>query len=53
MTHILYITPYYPPEKAVAAICISEFTTRLVKRGYEVTVLTTVPNHPTGIVPRE
>ena len=53
MTHILYITPYYPPEKAVAGICISEFTTRLVRRGYEVTVLTTVPNHPTGIVPPE
>lgn len=53
MTHILHISPYYPPEKGVAAVCVSEFATRLVKRGYEVTVLTTVPNNPTGIVPPE
>ncbi len=53
MAHILYISPYYPPEKGVAAVCVSEFATRLVKRGYEVTVLTTVPNNPTGIVPPE
>src|SRR5437588_4819103 len=51
MTHILFITPYYPPEKAAPAIRISETATRLVQRGYEVTVLTTVPNYPTGIVP--
>jgi putative colanic acid biosynthesis glycosyltransferase WcaI len=53
MTHILYISLYYPPEKGVAAVCVSEFAKRLVKRGYEVTMLTTVPNHPTGIVPPE
>jgi colanic acid biosynthesis glycosyl transferase WcaI len=53
MTHVLYISAYYPPEKGVAAVCVSEFATRLVKRGYQVTVLTTVPNHPTGIVPPE
>src|SRR5437899_10307175 len=53
MTHILYISLYYPPEKGVAAVCVSEFAKRLVKRGYEVTMLTTIPNHPTGIVPSE
>lgn len=53
MTHILFITPYYPPEKAVPAIRISETAAQLVQRGYEVTVLTTIPNHPTGIVPPE
>ena len=53
MTHILYISPNYPPEKGVVAACVSEYATRLAKRGYEVTVLTTVPNHPTGIVPPE
>jgi len=53
MTHILYISAYYPPEKGVAAVCVSEFATRLAKRGYQVTMLTTVPNHPTGIVPPE
>ena len=53
MTHVLYISAYYPPEKGVAGVCVSEFATRLVKRGYQVTVLTTVPSHPTGIVPPE
>ncbi len=53
MKHILFITPYYPPEKAAAAVRISETAMCLVRRGYEVTVLTTVPNYPTGIVPEE
>src|SRR5207247_9761374 len=53
MTHILFITPYYPPETAAPAIRISETAARLVQRGYQVTVLTTVPNYPTGIVPAE
>ncbi len=53
MTHILFITPYYPPEKGAAAVRVSETATRLVKRGHQVTVLTTLPNYPTGIVPEE
>jgi putative colanic acid biosynthesis glycosyltransferase WcaI len=53
LTHILFITPYYPPEKAAPAIRISETAARLVQRGYQVTVLTTVPNYPVGIVPPE
>ncbi|MDQ2887829.1 MAG: sugar transferase [Chloroflexota bacterium] len=51
MPHILFVTLYYPPEKAAPAVRISETTARLVAQGYEVTVLTTVPNYPTGIVP--
>ncbi len=51
MTHVLFISPYYPPEKAAAAVCINETAKSLVKRGYQVTVLTTVPNYPNGIVP--
>ena len=53
MTHILFVTPYYPPEKGAAQVRISETAMYLVKRGYQVTVLTTVPNYPTGIVPAE
>jgi colanic acid biosynthesis glycosyl transferase WcaI len=53
MTHILFITPYFPPEKAAPAVRISETAARLVRRGHQVTVLTTVPNYPTGIVPVE
>jgi glycosyltransferase involved in cell wall biosynthesis len=53
MAHILFITPYYPPEKGAAAVRISETAIRLVKLRHQVTVLTTVPNYPTGIVPSE
>ncbi|MGH2508876.1 MAG: glycosyltransferase family 4 protein [Ktedonobacteraceae bacterium] len=51
MTHVLFVTPYYPPEKGAAQVRISETAQRLVLHGYQVTVLTTVPNYPTGIVP--
>src|SRR5215471_13195770 len=53
MTHILYVSPYYLPEQLAPAVCVSEVAKRLAKRGYEVTVLTTFPNYPTGIVPPE
>ena len=50
MSHILFISLYYPPEKGAAAVCVSENAKRLVQRGHQVTVLTTVPNYPSGIV---
>jgi glycosyltransferase involved in cell wall biosynthesis len=53
MAHILFITPFYSPEKGAAAVRVSETAERLVKRGHQVTVLTTLPNYPTGIVPPE
>lgn len=51
MAHILFLSPYYLPEKAAAAVCISETARGLVKRGHRVTILTTVPSYPDGIVP--
>jgi colanic acid biosynthesis glycosyl transferase WcaI len=51
MTRILFISRYYPPEKAAAAVCVSETARRLVALGHAVTVLTTVPNYPSGVVP--
>lgn len=51
--NILFISRYYPPEKAAAAVCVSETAKRLVTYGHEVTVLTTVPNYPTGVVPQK
>ena len=51
MPHILFVTPYFPPEKAAPAVRISETAKLLVKSGFQVSVLTTVPNYPTGIVP--
>lgn len=51
MSQILFITPYYPPEKGAAAVRISETAARLVRQGHSVTILTTFPNYPIGIVP--
>lgn len=53
VAHILFISSNYPPEKGAAAVIVSENTKRLVKHGHRVTVLTTRPNYPTGIVPPE
>ena len=53
MAHILFISPYYPPENGAAPACVGETCTRLVKLGHQVTVLTTFPNYPTGIVQPE
>src|SRR5260370_35383690 len=50
MAHILFISPYYPPENGAASACVGETTIRLVKLGHQVTVLTTMPNYPTGVV---
>lgn len=50
---VLFITRYYPPEVSAAGVCVSEMATRLARMGNEVTVLTTVPNYPTGVVPPE
>ena len=49
---ILIISRYYPPEIAVSGVCVHETAKRLVQRGYQVTVLTTFPNYPTGIIPQ-
>jgi colanic acid biosynthesis glycosyl transferase WcaI len=53
MSHVLFVTYYYPPEKGAAMVRISETAKRLVKLGHQVTVLTTLPNYPTGVVPPE
>lgn len=48
---ILYISQYFPPEMGAPSARVSELSTRFVKLGHEVTVLTAFPNHPTGVVP--
>src|SRR6266567_1135579 len=53
MSNILFISPYYPPESGAAPACVGETATRLVKQGHQVTVLTTFPNDPTGVFPKE
>ena len=47
--NILVVTQYYYPERFL----INDITAELVKRGHNVTVLTGVPNYPSGIIPKE
>jgi colanic acid biosynthesis glycosyl transferase WcaI len=53
MSHILFISRYYLPEEAAATVCVSETAQGLVRLGHQVTVLTTFPNYPIGVVPPE
>ena len=48
---ILYLSQYFPPEMGAPAARVSELSARWVERGHDVTVLTGMPNHPTGVVP--
>ncbi len=51
--NILYITQYYPPEMGAPAARVSALARRWAALGHQVTVLTTFPNHPTGVIPPE
>lgn len=46
---VLFVSQYYSPEPFL----ISEITEELVRRGHEVTVLTGLPNYPSGVVAEE
>jgi glycosyltransferase involved in cell wall biosynthesis len=50
---ILFVSQYFPPEPGAPAARVSELTRAWAKAGHEVTVLTAMPNHPTGVVPPE
>lgn len=45
---ILFHTQYYPPEIGAPQTRLHELSVRLVKYGYDVTVLTAMPNYPLG-----
>jgi colanic acid biosynthesis glycosyl transferase WcaI len=53
MACILFTAAYYSPEIGAAQTQNYETAVRLARRGHEVTVLTTLPNYPTGVVPEE
>ena len=48
---IVYISQYYPPEMGAPAARVSAFARRWAAMGHNVTVVTTFPNHPTGVIP--
>jgi len=49
--HILYFSQYYPPEVGATQTRAYEMSRYLASRGHKVTVVTEVPNHPSGVVP--
>jgi len=50
---IVVVTHYFPPEIGAPQARLSELARTWAEEGDEVTVLTGMPNHPTGIVPPE
>jgi glycosyltransferase involved in cell wall biosynthesis len=48
---ILLVTHYFPPEIGAPQARLFEFARLWTQAGHEVTVLTGMPNHPTGVVP--
>ncbi len=48
---ILYLSQYFPPEVGATQTRAYEMARGLVARGHHVTMLTEVPNHPSGIIP--
>ena len=48
---ILFLSQYFPPEPGAPAARVSELASAWVRAGHQVTVLTALPDHPTGVVP--
>jgi glycosyltransferase involved in cell wall biosynthesis len=48
MPSLLILTQYYPPEMGAPQVRLSELASRLRGRGWEVEVLTALPNYPQG-----
>jgi colanic acid biosynthesis glycosyl transferase WcaI len=46
--HLLLVTTYYEPDSGAAAVRLSRLAKALVRRGHQVTVLTTLPHYPQG-----
>ncbi len=45
---LLLLTQYYPPETGAAPLRARHFAENLAKNGHDVTVVTGMPNHPSG-----
>jgi glycosyltransferase involved in cell wall biosynthesis len=50
---ILYFSQYYPPEVGATQTRAAEMARYLAAAGHSVTVVTEVPNHPSGIIPAD
>lgn len=50
---ILYISQYFPPESGATQIRAYEMARNFVTQGHAVTMISEIPNHPSGIVPED
>src|SRR6185437_4685609 len=50
MPRLCILTQYFPPEMGAPQARLSELGEHLVERGWEVDVLTALPNYPTGAI---
>ncbi|MGH8241083.1 MAG: glycosyltransferase family 4 protein, partial [Steroidobacteraceae bacterium] len=50
MARISIVTQWYPPEQAPFGTMMEELASFLAARGWQVTVITGFPNHPSGTV---
>jgi len=50
---ILYLSQYFPPEVGATQTRAYEMAQGLLAAGHHVTMLTEVPNHPSGVIPPE
>ncbi|HJO34121.1 MAG TPA: glycosyltransferase family 4 protein [Anaerolineales bacterium] len=50
---IVYLCQYFVPEPAAPSARVAELSRAWVQAGHNVTVLTGMPNHPTGVVPEK
>ena len=48
--HILYLSHYFTPENNAPAARVHAMGREWVREGHQVTVVTSAPNHPTGVV---
>jgi len=48
--NILYISQYFPPEMGAAAARVYEMSKYWVRMGHKVSVLTSFPNYPDGVI---
>ena len=51
MRRLTIVSQWYPPEQAPFGRMMHELATRLAAAGWDVTVITGFPNHPSGLLP--
>jgi hypothetical protein len=50
---VLLLSHYFPPEAGAPQARLSETARQWAADGIDVTVLTGMPNHPTGVIPED